>query len=109
MFSPNSSDGPSIAFVTIVCSWIFAAVAVVAVGLLVWSRRIMGLQLLIDDCIMLVALTIALALVAQTTWAVVDEGLDKRLEEVPMRQRAVIVRARRSPAKLDSYCADTCP
>ena len=90
MFSPDSNEAPNIAVITIVCSWVFFGVAVLAIFLLVWSRHITGTILRLDDYITLAACTVTLALVVQTTWAVLDEGFDKQLKNVSVRQRAVI-------------------
>lgn len=54
----------------------------------------MRVELGSDDYTTLVAFAVAIALVVQTTWAIVDEGDDKNVGEVSERQRALIVRVR---------------
>lgn len=92
MFSPSASSAPNLGLVTIVCSWVFTAVAISAIGLLLWSQRIVGRKLGTDDHLTLVAFMISVVLVAQTTWAIMDEGLDKQLEDISESQRAAIIK-----------------
>ena len=89
MISPKSQGGPDIAHITIVCSWIFLAVALLGVSLLIWSRRI---RLGLDDYLTLLALATTVALIAQTTWAIVDEGQDNHEAEVLKAKFALVVR-----------------
>ncbi|OKL55543.1 hypothetical protein UA08_09235 [Talaromyces atroroseus] len=63
----------SIARTTLVCSWLFTALATLSVLIQVLhmqKRHSVGL----DDYILFIAFGISILLVAQTTWAVVDEG-----------------------------------
>ncbi len=63
-----------------------------AIGLLIWSRKFQRRNLGRDDFIIFVAFAITIALVVQTTWAIVDDGNDKNIGEVSDRERALVVR-----------------
>lgn len=91
MFSPDSTRAPNVAIITIVCGWVFTAVATVSILLLVWSRRLVGDGFEKGDYVTFAAFGTTLALVAHTTWAVVDEGLGEQLGEVSKNQRGKIV------------------
>ena len=92
MVSPQSQGGPNIAPITIVCSWTFLAIALLAVSLLVWGRRIQKRRLGLDDYLTLPALATSVALIAQTTWAIVDEGQDTHEAEVSKTKFPLVVR-----------------
>lgn len=93
MFAPDSPNAPNIAVLTLVCGWIFTGVALLAFSLLLWSRsRSCGFQA--DDYLTFVALTVAIALVAHTCYAVVDEGLRIRAGEMSMVKRNALVKVR---------------
>lgn len=92
MISPKSQGGPNIGLITIVCSWTFLAIALLGVSLLLWSRRILRGGLSIDDYLILLALTTTVALIAQTTWAIVDEGQDNHEADVSKTKVSLIVR-----------------
>ena len=92
MFQPDSTHAPNIAIFTITCGWSFIAVAIFAVALLLWSRRITGLALRSEDYILFITLAATMGLVAHTTWAVIDEGYGKQLRDVSKEQRGKIVR-----------------
>ena len=92
MFSPDSTQAPNIANITIVCGWVFTGLAALAVFLQFWSRRISGLGVVVDDYLILVAFAIAVAIVAQISWAIHDEKLGKRLDGVSKKQRNGLVR-----------------
>lgn len=85
---------PNLAVTTIVCGWIFTAVATLAMLLLLWARRLLGMGLLLDDYMTCLVFVLAIGLVSHTTWAVVDEGLGKQLEDVPINSRQEIIRVR---------------
>lgn len=83
--------GPNIAFITIVCSWIFLVIALLGVSLLlvsVRSRNIIGLH----DYLTILALITTIALVAQTTWAIADEGQDDHEAEISRTKFGLVVR-----------------
>ena len=92
MISPQSQGGPNIALITIICSWTFLAIALLSVSLLLWARRIQKRRLGLDDCLTLLALATSVALIAQTTWAIVDEGLDNHEAEVSKTKFSLVVR-----------------
>lgn len=91
MISPQSQGGPNIALITIVCSWTFLAIALLSVSLLLWARRIQK-HLGLDDYLTLLALATTVALIAQTTWAIVDEGQDNHEAEVAKTKFGLVVR-----------------
>ena len=62
-----------------------------SVSLVLWYRRIKG-HFGLDDCLTVLALAAAIALLAQTTWAIVDEGQDHHEVEVPKTKFTLIVR-----------------
>lgn len=91
MITPESQGGPNIAFITIVCSWIFLVIALLGVSLLlvsVRSRNIIGLH----DYLTILALITTIALVAQTTWAIADEGQDDHEAEISSTKFGLVVR-----------------
>ena len=90
MISPDSQGGPDIALITIVCSWAFLVIALLGVSLSIWSRRIIGLGL--DTYLTILALATTMALIAQTTWAIVDEGQDSHETEISKTKFALVVR-----------------
>ena len=92
MFQPDSTHAPNIAILTIICGWVFTAIAILAVIIVFWSRRIRGQALRSDDYILFLTLAITIGLVAHTTWAVIDEGLGKQPRDVSKDQRGKIVR-----------------
>ena len=99
MLSSHASGAGNLAIITIVFGWVFTAVAVLAVLLQIWARRISKWSwrsLVIADSMVFVALAISFGLVAHTTWAIVGEGLDERIGRISRRQRNVIVRVGRA-------------
>ena len=68
------------------------AIALLCVSLLLWTRRIREIHLALDDYLTLLALATTVALIAQTTWAIVDEGQDKHEAEVLKTEFALVVR-----------------
>ena len=92
MISSDSQGGPNIAVITIACGWTFAGIASLGVGLLIWSRRVRKLALGLDDYLTFLALATTIALVVQTTWAIVAEGLDNHEAEVKRTKFAWVVR-----------------
>lgn len=96
MISSNSQGGPNIGLITIICGWTFVGVASLAVSLLIWDRRIKYRHLGLDDCLTILALVTTIALVAQTTWAIVCEGQDSHEAEVSSSKFELVVRVRAS-------------
>lgn len=92
MISSQSQGGPNIALITIVCGWLFLGFALLGVGLLIWSRRIKEIGLGPDGYLTALALMINIALIAQTTWAIVDEGQDSHEAEISKTKFVMIVR-----------------
>ena len=92
MIPPESQGGPNVARITIICSWTFLAIAFLGACLLVWARRIQKRRLGLDDYLTLLALATTVALIVQTTWAIVDEGQDNHEAEVSKTKFALLVR-----------------
>ena len=67
-------------------------VALLGFSLLIWSRRMKKVSLGLDDHLMTLALVTTIALVAQTTWAVVCEGQGDHEAEVSGTKFALFVR-----------------
>lgn len=92
MISPESQGGPNIALITIVCSWTFLVIALLGVSLLLWVRLRIQKTIGLEDYLTISALAATIALVAQTTWAIVDEGQDDHEAEVSRTKLALVVR-----------------
>lgn len=92
MISPDSQGGPNIALITIACSWTFLVIALLGVSLLLWVRRRKKSRLDPDDYMIILALAATIALIAQTTWAIVDEGEDDHEAAIQRTKFALIVR-----------------
>ena len=91
MFSSEAQGGPNIALITIICGWIFAIIAFLAVSLMLWTRAKQS-HFEIDDYLTVLALATNTAIIVQITWAIVDEGQDKHEAEVPRTAFALVVR-----------------
>lgn len=102
MISPDSQGGPNIALITIVCGWTFLGVALLSVSLFIWATRIQKNHLGLDGYLTILGLAITIALVAQTTWAIVYEGQDDHEGEVSSSKFALVVRVRASSLRLYS-------
>ena len=82
-------DGPDLGRTTIICSWIFTALAGLGVcAQLVKARSFMK----VDDVLILGAFVTALVLVAQTTWAILDEGQGEHVINESRTHLALIAR-----------------
>lgn len=92
MISPESQGGPNIGLITIVCGWTFLVIALIGVSLMLWDRQIIKQRLSFDEYLTILALAMTIALIAQTTWAIVDEGQASHEAEVPKRKFAWAVR-----------------
>lgn len=66
MFGPDAPNTSNIALITLVCGWVLTGFALFGLLLLVWSRRLLGISLRLDDYLLLAAFVIAVALVAHT-------------------------------------------
>ena len=87
-------DGPDMGHTTIICCWIFAPLACMAMGVLVVARRLRDINLGLDDYILVIAFILTLLLVAQTTWAIVDEGQGRHVEAESRTQLAMVASVR---------------
>ena len=67
------------------------AIALLSASLLLWDRRI-RIYFGLDDYLTLPALATTVALIAQTTWAIVDEGQDNHEAEVSKEKLGLVVR-----------------
>lgn len=92
MISPESQGGPNIGLITIVCGWTFLVIALIGVSLMLWHRGLAKLRLGFDDYLTILALATTVALIAQTTWAIVDEAQAHHEAEVPNTKIALVVR-----------------
>lgn len=92
MISPDSQTGPNIARTTIICGWTFTGLALLAVSLVLWSRRLKKMRLRVDDYLVIFALVISIALVCQTTWAIRDEGMDHHEAEIPKTKFGSVIK-----------------
>ena len=79
---------------TIICSWIFTVFAILAMGLMPPARRIQNRKLGLDDYMIIIAFVITLVLVAQTTWAILDEGQGNHVENETRTQLAMVASVR---------------
>jgi hypothetical protein len=64
----------NIARTTLICSWLFAALATMSIIIQVLSIHARKARIGIDDYLLFTAYLVSVLLVGQTTWAVVDEG-----------------------------------
>lgn len=67
-------------------------IALLGVSLLVWSRRILDICLGLDGYLTILALVTTIALIAQTTCAIVNEGQDNHEAEVKSTKFSSVVR-----------------
>ena len=107
MISADSQGGPNIALITIVCGWTFLGVALLCVSLQIWARLVIKRIFGPDDCLTIVALATTIALVAQTTWAIVREGQDNHEAELSSSKFELVVRVGASSLRLHSLIIDT--
>ena len=92
MISPDSQGGPDIALITLICGWTFFAAALIGVSLVLWWLRATNRRIGSDQYITVLALMTSLVLMAQTTWAIVDEGQDDHELEISKTRLALVVR-----------------
>ena len=92
MISPDSQGGPNIGLITIICGWTFVGVSLLGVSIHVWFRVTQIKSFGWDDCLTILALVTTIALVAQTTWAIVCEGQDSHEAEVSSSKFELVVR-----------------
>jgi hypothetical protein len=64
----------NIARTTLICSWLFAAFSTISIIIQALSIHQRRAHTGIDDYLLFTAYLLSVLLVAQTTWAVVDEG-----------------------------------
>ena len=106
MFSSESQEGPNIALITIICSWLFLIVASLGVIVMFWNRRIRKVRLDLGDYLIILALATTIALVAQTTWAIVDQGQDQHQAELSNKKVTVVVRVCLPGLRFCCLCLD---
>ena len=90
----SSQDKINTGLITIIFGWTFIALATLTLGLMVWAHRLRQTCPEADDFIVVAAFIAAVILVIQITWAIVDEGLDRHISDVPRTQLALIARVR---------------
>ena len=91
MFGTESRNAPNIAIITLVCGWVFTALAILAVVLLCWSARLGKRLLGYGDYCLFGALILAIVLVGHTSWAIIDEGMGYHQPTLSKSQRASLV------------------
>lgn len=74
---------------TIVSSWTLTCIAIVLVSAVAWARNDYPR---IDDYTIYMAIIVTIVLVAQITWAIVDEAQDSHVIEVSRTQFALVAR-----------------
>ena len=92
MYGSESRNAPNIAISTLVCGWVFTALAILAVFLLWWSRRLRRRSLGYSEYCLFGALILAIVLVGHTSWAIVDEGMGYHHTTLSKSQRASLVK-----------------
>lgn len=92
MISPESQGGPNIGLITIVCGWTFVGIALLVVSLLIWCQVTWSRRIRPDDYLTILALVITIALVAQTTWAITNEGQDHHEADLSKAKFDMVVR-----------------
>lgn len=90
MLSPDSPNGLNIAVITIVCGWVFVSLAILAVGIQIWDS--IKIKVGIEDIVLVHAMIVSIGLVAQTTWAIVDEDMGKHEAEIPRNKFTFVAR-----------------
>ena len=78
---------------TIVCSWTLAALACVGMYLVHRAHRSNNNPYGLDDYALIIAFFITTLLVAQTTWAIIDEGQGSHIKDVSPTQLGMVARA----------------
>lgn len=73
----SSSD---IGRATLICGWLFGSLAILSVCLAMWIRLKMQGHCGLDDIILWITTIISVALLIQTTWAIVDKGQGQHIE-----------------------------
>ena len=92
MFGSESRNAPNIAIITLVCGWVFTALAILAVFLLCWSMRLRHRSPETGDYCLFGALILAIVLVGHTSWAIIDEGMGYHQTTLSKSQRASLVK-----------------
>ena len=85
----SSYVGPDLGRATIICSWVFAALAGIGVCTQIVKART---SVKADDILIFSAFVVSLMLVAQTTWAVIDEGQGEHVNNQLRTHLALIAR-----------------
>ena len=94
MFQPDSHNAPNVALITLVCGWLFTALAILTVILLWWARRLRKLSFWKENYLLIGALLVSIALVIHTSWAIVEEGLGRQQKDLTTRHRASLIKVR---------------
>lgn len=82
-----------VAFVTIVCTSIFTVLALISIIVQAWANTwILRMGFGFEDGLVLVAFLIALALVGQIMWAVVDENEGQHLRNFATGEMDIIAK-----------------
>ncbi|KAL8953265.1 MAG: hypothetical protein Q9222_000870 [Ikaeria aurantiellina] len=93
MLSPQTSNAPNIALITIVCGWVLTILAYIAILFLIRSSRSTTLHLGSSDYFTFLAFAIAVALVVHTTWIIHNEGFGTQDGNISASRRAALIKS----------------
>jgi hypothetical protein len=84
----------SLAFTTLVLSWLFVGLACLSVAAILTSTIINSHSIRTSEIFLVASLVVGIVLVAQTTWAIVDEGGGKHQRELSNRRISELAKVR---------------
>lgn len=86
--------GSEIGRATLICGWLFAAFSLLSVFISLRDyyqrNRVLGY----DHCMLVVATAMSLALLIQTTWAIVVEGQGRHVQDESAKEIVMVVKVR---------------
>lgn len=91
-YTDSADIGPS----TLICGWLFTAIALLCVVSLIWCKIHTRRGFEIDDLLIIVATVVHVVLTAQITWSIVDEGQGKHAQDESSVQLVLVVKVRDS-------------
>ena len=91
---PPIQQGPSsdIGRATLISGWLLATLTSIGLGLSIWAKLSAMVGVGLDDIFLVVATIISLALLIQTTWAIVDEGQGQHVEAESQSDIAIVAK-----------------
>ena len=87
---PSSDIGRA----TLISGWLLAILALIGLGLSIWAKHLKHLPTGLDDVFLVSATIISLALLIQTTWAIIDEGQGQHMETESQLEIAMVAKVR---------------